>query len=97
MANPDGTYEGLMIQRHYPPSEWLERLALLAEDVREAAEKYLRQEVAKYRSMQGIAKACGCRSMEEFDKLKRDAKRAGAPSAQAWVNAGYPEKWSKGR
>lgn len=96
MADPAGTYEGLMIQRHYPPSRWIEQLEKLASDVREAAEQYLRQEAAKFRCMQEIARACGCRSMDEFDDLKRQAKRANAPSAQAWVNAGRPEKWSYG-
>lgn len=97
MANPPGTYEGLMIQRHYQPSEWIEQLEKLEPDIREAAEQYLRQEAAKFRCMQGIAKACGCRSMDEFENLRRLAKKANAPSAQAWVNAGRPENWSYGK
>lgn len=96
MADHPGVAEGLRIHRNHEMKDWAEQLDRLPEDLKEGAAEYLRAICTHYRSLVEMARSCGCRSMREFDELKKAARRAGAPSARAWFNAGRPEQWRNG-
>lgn len=91
-----GLWEGLQIHRNYPPEEWRVQVDFLPVYLREGAERYLSGIVALDASLKTMARQCGCRSMEEFQKLRKEARYHGAPGARAWVKAGKPEKWRRG-
>lgn len=92
----EGRYAGLMIHRHRPPAEWQDAVAALPAEHRDSATAYLTGVAACHRALIAMARECGCRSMEEFDQLKQEARRAGAPGARAYVRAGRPETWRDG-
>lgn len=91
-----GLTEGLMIQRKYPPSRWRAEVDKLQGEVKAGAEQYLADQLACHRARMQMARECGCKSMREFEDLRKEARRAGAPGARAWVNAGRPLEWRNG-
>ena len=90
-----GLTEGLAIHRDYPPEEWREQVDALPPFLREGAERYLSGIVACDRTLKRFARDCGCKSMEEFQELRKEARRHGAPGARAYVRAGKPERWRR--
>lgn len=88
---------GLKIHRHVEPKGWRAAVDALPDGIREEAEEYLSGVVACYRALRKMAIDAGCSSIEEFNALRSQARRAGAPSALAYDRAGRPEKWFRGR
>lgn len=92
-----GRMAGLKIHREVDPKGWREAVDALPDALREEAEEYLSGVVSCYRALRKIAIDAGCSSMDEFNALRREARKAGAPSALAYDRAGRPEKWFRGR
>lgn len=86
----------MRIHRDLPYEEWRAAVDELPDQIKIGAEKYLSGIVARHKAMKEFAKQCGCRSFDEFESLKKQARQAGAPGARAWVRAGRPPKWRRG-
>lgn len=87
---------GLEIQRRLPMEGWRAAVDALPEELREEANEYLSGIVACWRGLRTMAIDAGCRSLEEFQRLRREARKAGAPSAVAYHRAGRPDYWRGG-
>lgn len=92
-----GINEGVRIHRRFPPGEWRAQVDAIEDpELRAGAERYLAGPAACYRALRNMAKECGCRSLDEFNQLRKQARRAGAPGAVPWARAGRPEPWRGG-
>jgi hypothetical protein len=76
--------------------QWKDAVEKLPEDQQEEARGYLAGVAARYRALVKMARDCDCKSLEEFEEVRRLARRVGAPSAVAWCLAGRPDKWRSG-
>lgn len=91
-----GLTEGLHIHANYPAEEWREQVDALPIYLREGAERYLAGIVQRDAMLKRWARESGCKSMEEWEELRKEARRHGAPGARAWHRAGRPERWRRG-
>ncbi len=87
---------GLDIHRRVPPKDWKQAVENLPEELREEATDYLKGIAACMRGLRDMAIEAGCSNFTQFERVRREAKRAGAPGARAWVRAGRPEFWRGG-
>ena len=90
-----GLTEGLAIHKDLDPEDWREAVDSLPEYLREGAERYLSGIVQRDKTLKRFARECGCRNMEEWEELRREAKRHRAPGARAGVRAGRPDVWRR--
>lgn len=91
-----GTYAALMIHRSLAMKDWKAAVEGLPESMRAEAIEYLTGISARYREIVKMARDCGCASIEEFEEVRRLARRADAPGAVPWCMAGRPQIWRKG-
>lgn len=91
-----GRQAALDIHRRVPMPQWRQALEALPAELQAEAEEYLSGIVACWRNLRALAIEAGCKSLREFDALRREARRAGAPSAVAYHRAGRPERWRDG-
>jgi len=91
-----GLYAAMMIHRGVAMKDWKVAVDGLPGGMQAEATEYLSGIAARYRVIVKMARDCGCKNLEEFDEVKRLARRAGAPGAVAWCNAGRPDQWRSG-
>lgn len=91
-----GLAEGLRIHRDVDADQWRAAIQELPDELQPGAEQYLSGIVERHRNLVRFAREADCKSLDEFDDLRRQARRAGAPGGRAWVRAGRPEKWRGG-